>query len=616
MHIRRLDEITVNQIAAGEVVERPASVIKELVENALDAGATRIEISTATGGKTYMSVSDNGHGMTGEDLQLAISRHCTSKMENGLNAIESLGFRGEALPSIGSVAKLSLTSRQHNGTDGARIDVEGGTVSGPKPSAGNPGTRVEVRDLFYATPARLKFMKSQRAESTAINDVVRRIAMAAPAVSFSLSGTERRILDFPKCSADSAGRKKRIAQVLGQEFTDNCIELNVERDGISITGLISLPSYHRGNAAHQYAYVNGRPIKDRQILGALRGAYSDMLVRDRFPVVVLFIDIDPALVDVNVHPAKADVRFRDPGLVRGLIVSGIRHALAQEGVRASTSAASAMSKAFKPGFSAPAHSQHSPENQQSWNRPVEPVSTETPASFANSFHESQQSRMPDMPPIVRDLTEAPQSKTDAAAQCVSSQFPLGAARAQIHDTYIVSQTEKSVVIVDQHAAHERLVFESLKKALSERVMPSQMLLVPDIIDLNADESEALLAMSGELERFGLLVESFGPGAVAVRGTPAILGDTDTHNLVRDLAGDILESGQSDGTLRLKDMIEKVASTMACHGSVRAGRRMRNEEMNALLRQMEATPGSSTCNHGRPTFIELQLADMEKLFGRR
>ncbi|WP_018688597.1 DNA mismatch repair endonuclease MutL [Ahrensia kielensis] len=616
MQIRRLDEITVNQIAAGEVVERPASVIKELVENALDAGATRVEVSTAAGGKTYMSVVDNGHGMTGDDLQLAISRHCTSKMEHGLSAIQSLGFRGEALPSIGSVAKLSLTSRQHDGTDGARIDVEGGTVSGPKPSASNPGTRVEVRDLFYATPARLKFMKSERAESTAINDVIRRIAMAAPAVGFSLSGTERQILDFPKCSADAAGRKKRIAQVLGQEFADNCIELNVERDGVSITGLISLPSYHRGNAAHQYAYVNGRPIKDRQILGALRGAYSDMLVRDRFPVVVLFIDIDPALVDVNVHPAKADVRFRDPGLVRGLIVSGIRHALAQEGVRASTSAASAMSEAFKPGFHVNNSQHQNIESQQGWQRPLEQDFTSHSYSSANGFHENSQSRMSDMPPVVRDLAEVSPRTDNTEAARKETQFPLGAARAQIHDTYIVSQTENSVVIVDQHAAHERLVFESLKKALSERVMPSQMLLVPDIIDLNADEAEALLVVSNELERFGLLIESFGPGAIAVRGTPAILGDTDTHSLIRDLAGDILDGGQTDGTLRLKDMIEKVASTMACHGSVRAGRRMRNEEMNALLRQMEATPGSSTCNHGRPTFIELQLADMERLFGRR
>lgn len=613
MQIRRLDEITVNQIAAGEVVERPASVIKELVENALDAGATRIEVSTATGGKTYMSVVDNGHGMSSDDLELAISRHCTSKMENGLSAIQSLGFRGEALPSIGSVAKLSLTSRQHDGSDGARIDVEGGTISGPKPSAGNPGTRVEVRDLFYATPARLKFMKSERAESTAINDVIRRIAMAAPAVSFSLSGTERSILDFAPCSADAKGRKKRIAQVLGQEFTDNSIALDVERDGISISGLISLPSYHRGNAAHQYAYVNGRPIKDRQILGALRGAYSDMLVRDRFPVVVLFIDIDPALVDVNVHPAKADVRFRDPGLVRGLIVSGIRHALAQEGVRASTSAASAMSEAFKPGFGAgaPLH-----QNTESWQGASD---TDFAANFSrspNSFHESYQSKMPDMPPIVRDLASAEPHSDNSITTSPQSQFPLGAARAQIHDTYIVSQTENSVVIVDQHAAHERLVFESLKNALSERIMPSQMLLVPDIVDLNSDEAEALLTVSTELEQFGLLIESFGPGAIAVRGTPSILGDTDTHSLIRDLAGDILDGGHSDGTLRLKDMIEKVASTMACHGSVRAGRRMRNEEMNALLRQMEATPGSSTCNHGRPTFIELQLADMEKLFGRR
>lgn len=613
MIIRRLDENIVNQIAAGEVVERPASVVKELVENALDAGATRIEVSTAAGGKSYLAVADNGHGMDAENLALAISRHCTSKLENGLDAIASLGFRGEALPSIGSVARLSIKSRTHDGHEGAQIDVDGGDVSGPKPAAANPGTRVEVRDLFYATPARLKFMKSERAEATAINDVIRRIAMAAPAVTFSLSGTERAILDFPACEANAQGQKKRIGQVLGQEFVDNSIALDVQRDGVSITGLISLPSYHRGTASNQFAFVNGRPIRDRQVLGALRGAYSDMLVRDRYPVVVLFIHIDPALVDVNVHPAKADVRFRDPGLVRGLIVSGIRHALTQEGVRGSTSSAEAMTKAFTQGYGQGSSGAPRPQNfdyQTSWQRPL------TPAGFG----EADQHMMRDMPPAVRDLA---QSFKEDSAQSPSAdmqpkltEFPLGAARAQIHDTYIVSQTENSVVITDQHAAHERLVFEALKQALAARALPSQMLLVPDIVDLNGDEAEALLAQSDDLAKFGLLIESFGAGAIAVRGTPSILGDTDTHGLIRDLADDMLENQGRDGTLRLQDLIEKVASTMACHGSVRAGRRMRNEEMNALLRQMEATPGSSTCNHGRPTFIELQLNDIEKLFGRR
>lgn len=603
MPIRRLNENIVNQIAAGEVVERPASVVKELIENALDAGATRIDIATSGGGKTFLSVSDNGHGMDSSDLKLAISRHCTSKLEDGLDAIESLGFRGEALPSIGSVAKLSISSRLQTGDEGAKIDVEGGRVAGPMPAACNPGTRVEVRDLFYATPARLKFMKSERAESTAINDVVRRIALASPAVAFSLSGTERRILEYPACSADQEGRKRRIGQVLGQEFTDNSIALNVERDGVSITGLISLPSYHRGSASHQFAYVNGRPIKDRQILGALRAGYSDALVRDRFPVVVLFIEIDPALVDVNVHPAKAEVRFRDPGLIRGLIVSGIRHALEQSGVRASTTAAEAMTSAFTTGhYSAPKNQNF--DRTQSWQRPLETTM---------GFGEVEQAQMTDLPPQVRDIAGV---QAEANGQALEENtFPLGAARAQVHDTYIVAQTNKSVVIVDQHAAHERLVFEALKAAMADKNMPSQMLLVPDIVDLNDDEADAILAQSKALERFGLLVESFGPGAIAVRGTPAILGDTDTHSLIRDLAADMLDN-VGNGALRLKDMIEKVASTMACHGSVRAGRRLRNEEMNALLRQMENTPGSSTCNHGRPTYIELQLSDIEKLFGRR
>ncbi len=603
MQIRRLDENIVNQIAAGEVVERPASVVKELVENALDAGATRIEVAATAGGKTYLSVVDNGHGMSVSDLELAIARHCTSKMEQGLDSIESLGFRGEALPSIGSVAKLSIASRLHDGDDGSLIGVDGGRVSGPKPAPCNPGTHVEVRDLFYATPARLKFMKSERAESAAINDVVRRLALAAPATSFALSGTERRILDYPACSADSDGRKRRIGQVLGQEFTDNAISLNVERNGVSITGLISLPSFHRGSASHQFAYVNGRPIKDRQVLGALRAAYSDTLVRDRYPVAVLFMDIDPALVDVNVHPAKADVRFRDPGLVRGLLVSGVRHALQQSGVRSSTSAAEAMVNAFH-GSTRPQTRQNGPfDPGQSWQRPLEQTT---------GFSEGSQAHLSDLPPQSRDFTNTPDQET---VEPQAQEFPLGAVRAQIHDTYIVSQTQNSVVIVDQHAAHERLVFEALKAAMEDQSLPSQMLLVPDIVELNEDEMQAVVDQSATLEKFGLLVEGFGPGAVAVRGIPAMLGDTDTHSLIRDLATDLLENS-ADGALRLKGLIEKVASTMACHGSVRAGRRMRQEEMNALLRQMENTPGSSTCNHGRPTFIELQLTDIEKLFGRR
>ncbi|KAG1650435.1 DNA mismatch repair protein MutL [Nymphon striatum] len=547
MSIRRLEENIVNQIAAGEVVERPASVVKELIENALDAGATRIEVSTTAGGKVYLSVADNGHGMRSEDLELAISRHCTSKLEDGLDNIASLGFRGEALPSIGSVARLSITSRIRAGEEGARIQVEGGTVVGPMPAACNPGTRVEVRDLFYATPARLKFMKSERAESTAINDVVRRIALAAPACAFSLSGTERKILDFPACSADAEGRKRRIGQVLGKEFTDNSILLDVEREGVSITGLISLPSYHRGSASHQFAYVNGRPIKDRQVLGALRAAYSDTL-----PFYLSKL-IQHRLMSMFTLQ-KPDVRFRDPGLVRGLIVSGVRYALEQAGVRSSTSAAEAMTNAFSAGGT---FSPTPPQNfqaSQSWQRPLDSA----------GFGESPQPEFSDMPPQVRDL--AGDSEPNA-------EVPLGAARAQIHDTYIVAQTENSVVIVDQHAAHERLVFEALKNAMAEKTMPSQMLLVPDIVDLNADEAEALVAQSDALAEFGLLIEGFGPGAIAVRGTPSILGDADTHGLIRDLADDIMENADN-GALRIKDMIEKVASTMACHGSVRAGRRMR------------------------------------------
>ncbi|MEO1746463.1 MAG: DNA mismatch repair endonuclease MutL [Pseudomonadota bacterium] len=582
MPLRQLDQTTINQIAAGEVVERPASVIKELVENAVDAGATRIEIVTSNGGKSFIRVSDNGAGMTSAELPLAISRHCTSKLEGGLNAIASLGFRGEALPSIGSMSRLTITSRTANCEHASRISVEGGHESAVTPSPGNKGTTVEVRDLFYATPARLKFMKGDRAENAAVTDVIKRIALAVPQVGFFLSGDDRQPLNYPACAGEDA-LSARIAQVLGDAFVSDAVMLDAEREGARLTGLTSLPSVHRGQANMQFAFVNGRPIKDRQVLGALRAAYSDYMARDRHPISVFNIAIDPALVDVNVHPAKADVRFRDPGNVRALIIGGIRRTLDGAGIRASRDASQRMADAFAGTPSANHH-------------------------HATGFAETRQATFDAFAPSA----PANDERTPEADEAPAPDYPLGVARAQVHDSFIVSQTDDGIIVVDQHAAHERIVFEALKTAMSERALPSQVLLVPEIVDLGADAAARLLADRETLERLGLEIDAFGPGAVAINATPAMLGETDGAALVRDLADDLMSD---TGTTRLRDRLEAVASSMACHGSVRAGRRMKPDEMNALLRQMEATPGSGTGNHGRPTFVILSVSQIEALFGR-
>jgi len=598
LRIHRLDDTIVDQIAAGEVIERPANVVKELVENALDAGADRIEILTGSGGKSLIRVTDNGSGMSAEELPLAISRHCTSKIERDLDAIATLGFRGEALPSIGSVSRLVIRSRPRDGGEASEIVVDGGKISGPRPAAGNPGTMVEVTGLFRAVPARLKFLKSDRAEANAITETVKRIAMSWPGVAFTLAGSDRSTLELPATGTDSQALIARIAQILGRDFRDNSVELAAEKEGVRLAGFAGLPSFNRAAANHQFIHVNGRPVRDRQLTGALRGAYSDMLARDRHAVCAIFIEVDPRLVDVNVHPAKAEVRFRDPGLVRALMISAIRRALADEGVRASTSAAEEMTAAFRPGTIArPAPSWRPSPSAPSVNRPLD---------FGSGLAEREQRDFAGIAPSAA-LAEA------AAPAAPFDDHPLGAARAQIHENYIVAQTADSLVIVDQHAAHERLVFEALKTALAARALPSQMLLVPDIVDLPVEDVDRLAEEAETLARFGLEIERFGPGAVAVRATPAILGEVDAQGLLRDLADDLAEE---NGALRIRDNIEKVASTMACHGSVRSGRRLRGEEMNALLRQMEATPGSGTCNHGRPTFIELKLKDIERLFGRR
>lgn len=586
MPIRLLPENMVNQIAAGEVVERPASVVKELAENALDAGAQTIEIATSGGGLSLIRVIDDGAGIAEEELALAVSRHCTSKLGHSIHDIATLGFRGEALPSIGSVARLLVRSRV-SGRDGAEILVDGGRVTGPRPAAANQGTLAEVRDLFFATPARLKFMKGERAEASAITDIVRRLACGYPGRRFVLSGTDRQTLEFAARPDTQDGRLQRAADVLGAEFQANCVFVSAEREGVRLDGFTSLAAFSRGNALSQYLHVNGRPVRDKALLGAIRGAYADRLASGRHALCALYIELDPALVDVNVHPAKADVRFRDPGLVRGLLVGAIRQALDAAQVRPSTAAASSMAQAF-----------HAPMGSaaRQFTRDWGTFNTASPKGFA----ETAQAAFGHAPSARADVTEP-----EMAGR-------LGAARAQIHENYIIAQTPDSLVIVDQHAAHERLVYEALKSALDSRPVPSQILLLPEIIDLSEDDADRLAAHAESLARFGLALERFGPGAVCVRETPGLLGETDVQKLVRDLADELAEAGTADG---LRGRLDRIASSMACHGSVRSGRRMRPEEMNALLRKMEATPGSETCNHGRPTFIELKLADIERLFGR-
>ena len=614
MIIKQLSETLINQIAAGEVIERPASAAKELIENAIDAGATRIEVATAGGGKTLLRVIDNGCGMGPEDLALAIRRHCTSKLSETLFDIRSLGFRGEALPSIGSVAKLTITSRPAGADSGAEIAVVGGKVGDVRPAAANPGTTVEVRDLFFATPARLKFMKTEKAEAGAISEIVKRMAIAFPAIRFVLSGTDRSTLEFPGTGDDHLAR---ITQVLGADFKDNAIELDAEREDVRLTGFAGVPTFNRGNSAHQYAFVNGRPVQDKQILSAIRGAYAETIPQGRYPVAVLSLTLDPALVDVNVHPAKSDVRFRDPALVRGLIVGAIRQSLQREGDRAATTGAGGMLRAFRPGFS--------PQPAQAWSpasSPSRPLYGAAPsfgsgfaaaaAPAARGFGEAAQAAFDSLSvPTARSEPISSPAPQSASVEAIAS-YPLGAARAQVHANYIVAQTDDGLVIVDQHAAHERLVFEQMRKALTGRRLPSQGLLIPEIVDLTEEDCDRLMVHAESLEQLGLAIERFGPGAIAVRETPAMLGEMDATQLVRDLADEIAEWDTAD---RLSAKLEHVAATMACHGSVRSGRRLRVEEMNALLRQMEQTPGSGQCNHGRPTYVELKLSDIERLFGR-
>ena len=597
--IRQLDDAAINRIAAGEVVERPASAVKELVENAIDAGARRIEIAYADGGKTLIRVVDDGCGIVPEALPLALSRHATSKIDGSdLLNIHTFGFRGEALPSLGAVGRLTITSRAE-GHSAHEISVSGGAMSAVKPAALSKGSVVELRDLFYATPARLKFMRTDRAESQAITDVVKRLAMAEPFVGFALrdvtGGGEGRVtfrVDAENGDLFDA-LHGRLARILGTEFAENSLRIDAEREGLHLTGFAALPTYSRGSAVAQYLFVNGRPVRDKLLVGALRGAYFDFLSRDRHPAAALFLDCDPHLVDVNVHPAKSEVRFRDPGMARGLIVSALRHALAEAGHRASSTVAGATLGAMRP-------EQTGPARVYQMDRPSQGALRSSYQAQAPGFEETAGvfSRV--------DVVESVQQDTPA------EQFPLGAARGQVHENYIIAQTADGMVIVDQHAAHERLVYEKLKKQMAANGVAAQALLIPEIVEMSDGDCARLMEIAPELSKLGLGIEPFGGGAIAVRETPAILGEVNAKAMLLDILDELADQGES---IAVQAKIEAILSRVACHGSIRSGRWMRAEEMNALLREMEATPHSGQCNHGRPTYVELKLNDIERLFGR-
>ena len=649
MNVKRLDDKIINQIAAGEVIERPASVVRELVDNAVDAGATHIEVNSAEGGKKLISVKDNGKGIRQKDLELAVQRHCTSKLTDNLNDIKTLGFRGEALPSIGSVAKMTITSRTENQDEGWKIVVNGGKVLKPKPAAINKGTWVEVENLFYNTPARLKFLKSERAEANAINDAVRRILMTKPYIHFTLAGEDRKEKNYPAIK-DGQPIINRLAQALGHEFADNAFEIDAEREGAELTGYAALPTFNRGNGLHQFIAVNGRPVRDRQLIGAIRAAYRDYIPKDRHPVLALEINVNPEDVDVNVHPAKAEVRFKDAAMIRGLIVGALREKLQQEAGRVSNQGRHAMVNAFKNEFT------QNKNMDYDWTKsPNRPIQTHNPGM---SEHAAELKDMPYATDVIGNVagatgatgaTEATGAGSSAGAMTgtmagamtgtmagamtgagvavaerigesetqtedeVLMQKPLGVARAQVHENYIIAQTNDGVVVVDQHAAHERLVYEKMKQQCAENNVEGQILLIPEVVEMSEEEANRILEHAEGLQKLGLAVEGFGEGAVIVRETPALLGKVNVKALLRDIADDVAQWGE---TSTLGEKINYVLATMACHGSVRSGRRLVNAEMNQLLRDMENNPASAQCNHGRPTYIKLELNDIEKLFNRR
>lgn len=611
--IRVLPPTLINRIAAGEVIERPASVVKELVENAIDAGSTRIDVTLEQGGKNRIVVTDNGKGMSRDELALAVQRHATSKLpSDDLLDIRFLGFRGEALPSIGSVSRMNITSRTPTSENAWQITIEGGDVREPVPGSLAAGTSIEVRDLFYATPARLKFLKTERSEVGQTVDMLNRLAMSHPEVSFSLTSDGKNMLKFVSVKE----RLERLRDIMGKEFASNALPLSYMRESAILTGFAALPTFNRGTSSEQYLFVGGRPVRDRLLLGAVKGAYQDVLAHNRHPVVVLFIDVPREEVDVNVHPAKAEVRFRDSQMIRGMIVSSIRNALASAGFRASnTIGAGALER-----FSAVAESYAVPPSPAYAYSGVsaEPAfALHEPAGRVFEAQPNIASFMPAsmLPPMARYSEVGSELHTPREFEQNTDyrNYPLGAARCQLHKTYIVAETGDGLIIVDQHAAHERLVLEQMKLSPGRQAIARQKLLIPEIIQLGESMTEAMVARKDELLELGFLIETFGSGTIIVRETPAMLGEMDVHGLVKELADNISEYGE---TLALREKIEHLSSTIACHGSIRAGRALNITEMNSLLRQMEQTPRSGQCNHGRPTYIELKRKDIEVLFGRR
>lgn len=620
MPIRILPSTLVNQIAAGEVVERPSSVVKELVENAIDAGSTSIEVTLVDGGKSLIIVSDNGKGMSPEELELAVERHATSKLpDDNLFNINFLGFRGEALPSISSVARLSITSRTKEADEAWKIEVNGGEKSKPIPASHPCGTRIEVRDLFYATPARLKFLKTAASETAACNDILTRIALANPHISFYLKDGDKKKLSLNAEQGDLFdARLQRLSEVMGREFGENSVLIDSARENLRITGYVSLPTLNKANSLHQYLFVNNRPVRDKLLLGAIKGAYQDVLASNRYPLCALFFDIDPAYVDVNVHPAKAEVRFYDNALVRGLLVSSIRNALTVESRRTSnTLDISEFVQDSIPDFGVPpvAPLSFKTENKDDetfnlWEHQKNPPRPMTYQSAVRPSSSRFQVDLPDLEHKFSVKTEAPEVYENANE---TEAGPLGIPKAQFHNTYIISQSEDSIIIIDQHASHERIVMEKMKANLQKGRLATQMLLIPEIVELERSAKTRILSISEQLSELGLVVEEFGPAAVIVREIPAIIGDCDVKSLITDLADEVAEWG---GEFSLTDKIHHICATIACHGSVRAGRPLNFAEMNRLLRDMEKTDHSGQCNHGRPTYIELKLKDIEKLFNRR
>ncbi len=601
MTIRILPSNLVNQIAAGEVVERPASVVKELVENALDAGASSIEVHLTDGGKSLITIVDNGKGMSPEELSLAVERHATSKLpDDDLFNICFFGFRGEALPSISSVSRMTISTRRKNDDNGWKMDVCGGEKSDVVPSACVQGTRIEVRDLFFSAPARLKFLKASSSETANCVDVIQRIALANSQVAFSLYADGKKKLYYPVAVGDLFdARMERLSAVMGKEFRENSILIDAMREGVKISGYVSLPTLNKANSLSQFLFVNNRPVRDKLLLGAIRGAYQDVLASGRYPMCALFFDVNPQDVDVNVHPTKAEVRFYDNNLIRGLLVSAIRNALTRSSGK--TSNTLDLCDIVLPQT----------ETFLSLNEPERVLSDGVKTGNYQSSNLGKHKRQIELP----DLEYKFSVKTEEIdyENVKDNNFgPLGMAKAQFNDTYIISQTEDSIIIVDQHAAHERIVMEKLKSGLAEKNPVSQILLLPEIVDLSLVEKEKILEASEELAKLGLDIEEFGTTAVIVRATPALLGEIDVQELIRDLAAQVTEWG---GAFDLKEKLHLVCATMACHGSIRAGRRLKIDEMNKLLRDMENTPHSGQCNHGRPTYVELKIKDIAKLFDR-